>query len=299
MLHNQEGSPLTKWKAVCYNYKSVEIFESADIQLRNLDESNASTIPILHDECANFYEFCMIFPSLKGVITESGKVMVQSLFALGFELKFYRGINESEVVVLLRVPMSVARDYAEESEMDVLLDEYIAERMLQHGDAGNKISPVVIEHRAEITPFRPCQFIYAPYHSQLEHLYQVKRKEDGSPMHPFKELLKLKICAMLLQSRLPDGSGGLHIRQAISENKLLACFPLHNPANVQALNVLWDKYPYDPLPLDEIKEYFGEKVGLYFAFADHLTEALVYPALVGIPLQFYVFMADSLSGTRK
>jgi len=34
-------------------------------------------------------------------------------------------------------------------------------------------------------------------------------------------------------------------------------------------------------PLDEVKEYFGERIGLYFAFMQHLVRCLVLPSCVG------------------
>ena len=39
-------------------------------------------------------------------------------------------------------------------------------------------------------------------------------------------------------------------------------------------------------PFESYRNYFGEKIGLYFHFLAHYTEWLMFPAIVGIPLQF-------------
>jgi hypothetical protein len=57
---------------------------------------------------------------------------------------------------------------------------------------------------------------------------------------------------------------------------------------------LW--YPFLPLPIDAIKEYFGEKVAYYFAFMDHYNSFLVGPAVIGAAFQAAVFALNDFSG---
>ena len=40
-------------------------------------------------------------------------------------------------------------------------------------------------------------------------------------------------------------------------------------------------------PIEEIKEYFGVKIALYFLFIGHLIESLIMPSLLGIALIIY------------
>ena len=35
-------------------------------------------------------------------------------------------------------------------------------------------------------------------------------------------------------------------------------------------------------PLEEIREYFGEQIALYFAFIEVYTQSLVWPAIIGV-----------------
>ena len=39
--------------------------------------------------------------------------------------------------------------------------------------------------------------------------------------------------------------------------------------------------------LDEMKDYMGEKIALYFAFVTHYTVWLFWPAVIGLLFYFY------------
>ena len=45
--------------------------------------------------------------------------------------------------------------------------------------------------------------------------------------------------------------------------------------------------------LDRLKDYYGEKLGLYFAFTMHYTRWMIVPALVGLFIKAHQFMYDS------
>lgn len=76
---------------------------------------------------------------------------------------------------------------------------------------------------------------------------------------------------------------------------MLACFPLHNRERVSLLNLKWRNYPIQKPPLEDMKEYFGEKLALYYVFMDHFVNFLAVPAAVGIPLQLAVFATGNYS----
>ncbi|KAI2655916.1 Anoctamin-7 [Labeo rohita] len=106
-------------------------------------------------------------------------------------------------------------------------------------------------------------------------------------------------------ARTPYGSlkrGEVGVGRLVSENVLTAAFPLHEgpfeipktPGDPQSLNMrqilhhywarwaCWKKYQ----PLDHIREYFGEKIALYFAWLGFYTGWLLPAAVVG----FIVFL---------
>ncbi|XP_055372049.1 anoctamin-8 [Condylostylus longicornis] len=62
---------------------------------------------------------------------------------------------------------------------------------------------------------------------------------------------------------------------------ILQVFPLHETSALTRLQMNWVKKIFAPQPLDDIAEYFGVKVALYFAWLGHYTCALGVPAVFG------------------
>uniref|UniRef100_A0A915I863 Anoctamin n=1 Tax=Romanomermis culicivorax TaxID=13658 RepID=A0A915I863_ROMCU len=64
--------------------------------------------------------------------------------------------------------------------------------------------------------------------------------------------------------------------------------PLHNSDQLKRLRDKWLKETWSPQPLDAICDYFGEKIGMYFAWLSHYTKSLCAPAFFG--LVFWLFL---------
>jgi hypothetical protein len=154
---------------------------------------------------------------------------------------------------------------------------------------------VTIPHNPEITSLKPFEYIYGRYSQNIsESLY---RKETSTDLHPFREILRLKLSALLLESKPADGGQKLKIRRYLSRRDILACFPLHTPLNLAQLKsswLPWKVYPW-AIPLEDIKEYYSEKIAMYFYFVGHLAQWLIAPAVIGIPFQIAVFALNDYS----
>ncbi|XP_077295391.1 anoctamin 8 white walker [Arctopsyche grandis] len=73
-------------------------------------------------------------------------------------------------------------------------------------------------------------------------------------------------------------------------------FPLHDTEKLQELREKWVRAVCSPQPLEDICEYFGVKVAMYFAWLGHYTCALVFPAVLG--LFFWICLSSARDSWR-
>ena len=92
---------------------------------------------------------------------------------------------------------------------------------------------------------------------------------------------------------------GLELHNLISAGGINACFPLQYQPALAALKSTWcDKWVTPAtIPLDAIRDYYGEKVGLYFSFLAHYTSWLFLPGCVSVFFELSSIITKSTSGS--
>jgi anoctamin-10/anoctamin-7 len=76
----------------------------------------------------------------------------------------------------------------------------------------------------------------------------------------------------------------LHLNKLVADGSILAYFPLREDNIAADLQSKWLglMVPSWRQPLNAVKNYFGEKIGLYFCFLAHYTSWMLPIALIGI-----------------
>ncbi|XP_073425137.1 anoctamin-10 isoform X2 [Dendrobates tinctorius] len=90
------------------------------------------------------------------------------------------------------------------------------------------------------------------------------------------------------QSKLYPGKS--IVRRMQTSGVLIQIFPLHDKEELKRLSFQWYrqiKFAYQPI--DKIRHYFGDTIGLYFGFLEYFTLALIPMALIGIPYYFFAW----------
>jgi hypothetical protein len=98
----------------------------------------------------------------------------------------------------------------------------------------------------------------------------------------FRGVDRLKLINMIIVSKGPGGCA-LDIRRLLKDKCILAYMPLHDMVELRALESNWLTFfdwPWNQ-PTDQIKDYFGEKIGLYFKWLGMYTTWLVVAAMLG------------------
>lgn len=238
-------------------------------------------------DLADDFEFCIILPLNKGKLSNRSEGYVKKMRQLGFDIFAYTNLNDSEeLYVLIRTPLDKLKAFADNTNFPLLLNSDEIEQRL-------KADGIEIAHRPEIVRFKPTEKIYGKFSNKDEHFELYWREPNAQ--HPFREIVRLKLTALILESRAVGGAQSLKIRRYLSSGWWKGCFPLHNRSVTDVLEKKWLRYPTQKLPLTDMKDYFGEKITLNFAFMEHYTFCLSVPALVGLPFQIAVFATGNYS----
>ena len=153
--------------------------------------------------------------------------------------------------------------------------------MTKRGEIGG----VDIRHDPKVASYKPYDMIYLPFSTQApQNLYKNSDKKTNSP---FSHSVKARLTGLLMETKPKWGGENIKVERYLRQGKILGYFPLHEPELLKKLNKVWMSLYTLPWsqPFYHIKEYFGEKVGIYFLFQGHYTRWLLGPAFIGFILQ--------------
>jgi hypothetical protein len=176
------------------------------------------------------------------------------------------------------------------------LDPLISRQLCEAGFPDSQIAPFFINSDPRYSRLDPYQHLYGRY---ATHLPSDAYKKSIHATDPFKQSLRLKLLYYLLQANHRNGGLHLPIEKMLKKQQILALYPLHDPNSLHLLKTSWLEAPVWALPWSQplglIKEYFGEKIALYFSFMSHYTQALLVPAILGVGCQLVVWVTGNWS----
>ena len=128
----------------------------------------------------------------------------------------------------------------------------------------------------------PFEYIYCEYHDSMQRLFE--KKGDGTVLRGSH---RIRLLRQILRSSSKSGglhTAGLDIDRLVHDGVLHDFYFLHHDGSRDALDRQWSRcHPkFWTQPLWHIRNYFGEKVALYFAFLQFYTANLTLAAVIGV-----------------
>nr|NP_001086810.1 anoctamin 5 L homeolog [Xenopus laevis]AAH77486.1 Tmem16e-prov protein [Xenopus laevis] len=211
--------------------------------------------------------------------------------------------NGKTYFLKIHAPWEVLTTYAEVLNIkmplkaDDLTDE--SENLLSHMLKPFKLPPEVMSPEPD--------YFTAPFRKDKQELFRIEDKEKF-----FTPSTRNRIVYYIL-SRChygeEEGKKKFGIKRLLNNGSYLDAYPLHDcrywkktderSCERYTLYSHWAKFTrfYKEQPLDLIRKYYGEKIGIYFAWLGFYTEMLFYAAVVGFFCFLYgwITMDDSIS----
>ena len=246
----------------------------------------------------------------KIIYDEFGKIVVERLKKLGFVIFSFYSSTREEIFTVVKVPTDVLKHFAASQFFSMILDPCVIRRECSSGDRENNIDSIYINQDKEYSPIVAFDYIYARYSSRVQQelywhpttesthdnddstenpdLYSDEYFRSRDVASPFRELVRLQLIGMLVESRQSGETGALTMHKYLAEGKILSCFALHDRHKSSYImdqwfnwKIVFTYFTYGK-HMKYIREYFGEKICLYFRFVQHYSKWLIGLCIGGI-----------------
>ncbi|XP_069684912.1 anoctamin-5 isoform X2 [Periplaneta americana] len=245
---------------------------------------------------------------------EMRKVFQENLVKEGLELELEEkqmAFDQEKYFVKIHVPWKALTRYAEVMNMKMPIKRFVSlgkawEVEEDTESKKNSILPYKFMKIFEYDHSRIAKepsFYTATYRQDKEEQFIIKDRETF-----FTAAQRSQVVWQIMMRAKYDDSEKVGIRRLLNNGAYLAAFPLHegsykvdapNGANLdrRLLYTEWARPSrwFKKQPLWLIKKYFGEKIGLYFAWLGFYTEMLIPASVVGLLCFFYGLLSMNSS----
>jgi hypothetical protein len=211
------------------------------------------------------------------------KFIINRLADAGLQTKIFYSVQHDELYLKIRAPLKRLQREADRIDYPLQLEPTVLGGILREGNAKGPPEkhwkPVEVPNDNLDTDIEPYEFIYCEYRSNdTRDMY--KKYGNGTI---FRGVDRLKLIANIISARLNDGGCHLDVYRLIKTKSMITFFPLHDAVELRELEEKWLRMFQPPWKqhVDAVRDYFGEKIAMYFLWLGHYTTWLIPAAFVG------------------
>lgn len=125
---------------------------------------------------------------------------------------------------------------------------------------------------------------YAPFEVELKHLF-----DNNGQDTLFRKTQRIFLILAIMEGDPDRGGAGQNMDKLVQNKIVTRIFPLHEPPKLNHFLTTWasPKVIHKNQPIDEIRDYFGEEIAMYFAWLGFYTFALWILSIIGILTTFF------------
>jgi len=230
------------------------------------------------DKASDRWDYVIMFGGMKTPQDKQGNQLPEDSSTM---TKYKELMAERrKLVALLKEPkhgLTVARKKSGDGNAVFVLITAHEDRLISEADEMDMLMKLKAEHGGGYAPFELDQ----------------KEYYEGTDEGLFRRTQKLLLLEHILQADPERGGVGLNLDQLVKRGIISKIYPLHQEDKRKALISNWAA-PRNMIrhqPLDDIRNYFGEEIALYFAWLGFYTKWLVSATLLGI-VAFVFYLID-------
>jgi hypothetical protein len=211
------------------------------------------------------------------------KYILNRLAEGGLQTKLFYSAQNDELYIKIRATLKRIQREADRINYRLLLEPAMVGNKLRTGNMKGPIEkqwkPVEVPFNSIQTPVEPYEFIYCDYKSDEAFIELYKKYGNGTM---FRGVDRLKLIASVIGAREADGGCNLDIYRLIKDNCLMTVFPLHDAVELREVEERWMRICELPWRqnIEHVKDYFGEKIAMFFLWLGHYTSWLLPAAII-------------------
>ncbi|XP_076270486.1 anoctamin 1 isoform X2 [Rhynchophorus ferrugineus] len=270
-------------------------------QFCNCEKNTCPQPTIYFKDGIRSVDFVLAWDNYEEDAIEKRQIFEENLIKEGLEIEYEPKVENALNFLKIHAPKEVLRRYSEILKLRMPMKQIPALRQVSRQtnflldeitDQWEKVKSYILIDREKF-PEKAQQRFTAIYSRDREYLFDIE-----SPCF-FTPAIHSRIIQFILDrkrfSNNFNDDFAFGIERLLNDEIYTAAYPLHDgdlrtPGTIR--NLLYTEWAnvykwYRYQPLDCVKEYFGVKIALYFAWLGYYTHILILPAIVGLACFIY------------